>query len=71
MCRRRQKNLIKAARGKKSLPDKGGDLPVSGVYPFSCLGVTSEAFGDALSSFIQENADDIFTGKCQSVLDCL
>lgn len=55
--RKRQKKLIKAAKANKTLPVKGGDLPVGGDYPLTCLGVTSEAFGDALGDYVRSNPD--------------
>ena len=60
--RKRQKKLTKAAKGKAVLPSKGVDLPVNGVYPFSCLGVTSEAFGDALGEYVRANPDSALQG---------
>ncbi len=63
VCRKRQKKLLKAAKGKAVLPSKGVDLPVNGVYPFSCLGVTSEAFGDALGEYVRTNPDSSLQGK--------
>ncbi len=63
LCRKRQKKLLKAAKGKAILPSKGVDLPVNGVYPFSCLGVTSEAFGDALGEYVRANPDSSLQGK--------
>ncbi len=63
VCRKRQKRLLKAAKGKAVLPSKGLDLPVNGVYPFSCLGVTSEAFGDALGEYVHANPDSSLRGK--------
>ena len=62
-CRKRQKKLMKAAKSKAVLPSKGVDLPVNGVYPFSCLGVTSEAFGDALGEYVCANPDSSLQGK--------
>jgi len=64
--RKRQKKLIKAAKGKATLPAKGSDLPVNGVYPFTCLGVTSEAFGDALGDYVRANPDSSLKGKFAS-----
>ena len=61
--RKRQKKLMKAAKGKATLPVKGGDLPANGVYPFTCLGVTSEAFGDALGEYVRANPDSSLNGK--------
>ena len=55
--RKRQKKLVKAAKANKTLPMKGGDLPVGGLYPLTCLGVTSEAFGDALGEYVRSNPD--------------
>lgn len=55
--RKRQKQLIKAAKANKTLPVKGGALPVGGRYPLTCLGVTSEAFGDALGEYVRSNPD--------------
>ena len=55
--RKRQKKVIKAAKASKTLPVKGGDLPVGGDYPLTCLGVTSEAFGDALGDYVRSNPD--------------
>jgi len=63
VCRKRQKKLMKAAKGKAVLPSKGVDLPVNGVYPFSCLGVTSEAFGDALGDYVRANPDSSLQGQ--------
>jgi len=63
LCRKRQKKLMKAATGKAVLPSKGVDLPVNGVYPFSCLGVTSEAFGDALGEYVRANPDSSLQGN--------
>lgn len=63
LCRKRQKKLLKAAKGKAVLPSKGLDLPVNGVYPFSCLGVTSEAFGDALGEYVRANPDSSLQGE--------
>ena len=63
LCRKRQKKLLKAAKGKAVLPSKGVDLPVNGVYPFSCLGVTSEAFGDALRGYVRANPDSSLQGE--------
>ncbi|KAL3142271.1 hypothetical protein ABBQ38_002614 [Trebouxia sp. C0009 RCD-2024] len=57
LTRKRQKQLIKAAKAKKTLPVKGGVLPVGGRYPLTCLGVTSEAFGDALGEYVRSNPD--------------
>lgn len=54
---------MRAAKGKVALPSKGGDLPVNAVYPFSCLGVTSEAFGDALGQYARTNPDSSLKGK--------
>ena len=64
--RKRQKKLIKAAKANKSLPVKGGDLPVGGEYPLTCLGVTSEAFGDALGDYVRSNPDSSL--KCEPLL---
>ena len=55
--RKRQKQLIKAAKANTTLPVKGGVLPVAGRYPLTCLGVTSEAFGDALGEYVRSNPD--------------
>ena len=57
MNRKRQKKLIKAAKANKALPVKGGGVPVGGDYPLTCLGVTSEAFGDALGQYVRSNPD--------------
>ena len=54
---------MKAAKANKSLPVKGGDLPVGGEYPLTCLGVTSEAFGDALGDYMRSNPDSSL--KCE------
>lgn len=64
--RKRQKKLIKAAKANKTLPMKGGDLPVGGLYPLTCLGVTSEAFGDALGEYVRSNPDSSLT--CEPLL---
>lgn len=55
--RKRQKKLMKAAKANKALPMKGGGVPVGGEYPLTCLGVTSEAFADALGEYVRSNPD--------------
>lgn len=61
-CRRRQKRLLKAAKGK-SHSAKDTPIPVNGVYPFTCLGVTSEAFSDALSEYVTSNPQNTLKGE--------
>ena len=64
--RKRQKKLIKASKANRTLPVKGGDPPVGGEYPLTCLGVTSEAFGDALGEYVRSNPDSSL--KCEPLL---
>lgn len=64
-CRRRQKRLLKAAKGKSSSA-KDTPIPVNGLYPFTCLGVTSEAFSDALSEYITSNPHNTLKGELMS-----
>lgn len=61
-CRRRQKKLAKAAKGKSAVT-ADSHVPVNGVYPFTCLGVTSEAFGDALTEYISTNPHNTLKGE--------
>ena len=70
-CRKRQRKLIKAAKGKTAKPSKGGELPVNGVYPFTCLGVTSEAFADALGAYVAANPDDSLQGMLWPMQFCM
>lgn len=58
ICRWRQKQLSKKERGKKA-KDLDAQLPVNGQYFSTLLGVTSEAYADALGSFIRSNPADI------------
>ena len=63
MARQRQKQLVKAAakgRGKDSI--KGAqELPITARFYPTCLGVTSEAFGDALAAFARDDPDRLFS----------
>ena len=61
-CRRRHKKLAKAAK-RKSAVAADSPVPVNGVYPFTCLGVTSEAFGDALTEYISTNPHNTLKGE--------
>lgn len=62
LYRRRQKRLAKAAK-RKSTPAAEMSIPVNGVYPFSCLGVTSEAFSDALTEYTISNPHNTLKGE--------
>lgn len=63
LCRRRQKKLAKAAKGK-TVSAVEAPMPVSGRYPLTCLGVTSEAFADALNDYVTSNPHDTLRGDC-------
>ena len=54
MLRWRQRQLDKRSRGKKA-EDPNSRPPVSGLYPTTLLGVTSEAYADALGTFTRTN----------------
>lgn len=59
--RQRQRRLAKAsAKGRQSVRE-ANELPVSAHFPPTCLGVTSEAFADALAAFVREDPDRMFT----------
>ena len=54
VLRWRQKQLDRRSRGKRA-EDPNSRPPVSGPYPTTLLGVTSEAYADALGTFVRTN----------------
>ena len=52
---------MKAASKGKASSRESQELPVSARYPSTCLGVTSENFADALSTFAQNDPDRLFS----------
>ena len=55
-CRLRQKQLRRKAKGRAGA-DPDAQLPLTTTYRPTHLGVTSEAFSDALADYIRRNPD--------------
>lgn len=59
-CSLRRRRLAQAAASGQASVKAAGDLPVSALYPPTCLGATSEAFADAVDAYMAADPEKLF-----------